>query len=153
MNNPGKVPENHWLGSFKNLEGKKYTASFIWNRRSLNLLENLGSPRKILEFHIKLGVGILAINLIDQKIDGLSRKVHTPSLKSRVVLTRSSKCFLIIDNGWHPQSIQLFTGFSGSHMAQHWTVFKSYTWQRSSSTTVLGFHWWNSATSSKSYPY
>ena len=78
-NKPWKVLKNHWLGSLKILEGEKYTASFIWNRRSLNLLENLGSPGKVIEFHIKLRVGTLAINFIPQKIHGLSRKVHTPS--------------------------------------------------------------------------
>ena len=77
---------------------KKYTASYIWNRRSLHLLANLGSPRKILSFHSKFGVEILAINFIHQKINGLSRKIHTPSLKSTVVLTRCCKSFLIIDN-------------------------------------------------------
>lgn len=43
------------------------------------MLENLGSPGKVIEFHIKLRVGTLAINFIPQKIHGLSRKVHTPS--------------------------------------------------------------------------
>ena len=43
------------------------------------MLENLGSPGKVIEFHIKLRVGTLVINFIPQKIHGLSRKVHTPS--------------------------------------------------------------------------
>lgn len=66
-NKPWKVLKSHWLGSLKILEGEKYTASFIWNRRFLNLLENLGSPGKVIEFLIKLRVGTLAINFIPQK--------------------------------------------------------------------------------------
>lgn len=43
------------------------------------MLENLGSPGKVIDFHIKLTVGTLAINFIPQQMHGLPRKVHTPS--------------------------------------------------------------------------
>ena len=78
MNKPWKSLKIIGWGLWNPGRGK-YTASCIWNRRFLNLLENLGSPGKILEFHIKLGVGTLAINFIPPKINGLSKKVHTPS--------------------------------------------------------------------------
>ena len=78
MNKPWKILENHWLGSLKSWKGKIY-CKFYLEQKVFEFARKSGKSWKNPWIWHQVRSGTLAINFIPPKINGLSRKVHTPS--------------------------------------------------------------------------